>query len=382
MMLAACNPDAATVAPHVNDLPVLNWTEEVRVGSVDDPVAGFSQIRRVRASDNGNVYALEASGPEVRVFDASGEPLRVIGGRGQGPGEFQLPTEMGLLGDTLWVSDLITRRITWFSLDGDVLFTTPMTRVEVDSGLQDVALTVAPMSPRPDGLIDSDYSIAVTPNREFGAFQYPVLLFNREGEVVDTLRWATFQETQSTYQVGGSRGYAPALFPMRPIATKVSGGALVVDWSVPAGSNDGLMNITWIDENQDTTYVRDLRYEPIPVPESVMDSLVAPRLEFAVSREVSEGELDRALRDAIQLPDFRPPVRLVHAGADGSAWLRLNTASTEVATWVLIFPSRDHIGLVSLPPRTRIQHSAFPTVWAVAEDELEIPWLVRISLDR
>ena len=52
-------------------------------------------------------------------------------GRGQGPGEFERLIDMGLLADTLWTTDLTSRRVTFFSLDGDLLSTMTI-RPQVD----------------------------------------------------------------------------------------------------------------------------------------------------------------------------------------------------------------------------------------------------------
>jgi hypothetical protein len=123
--MSACGETDESAPLHVDNLRKLAYVKEIRIGSADDPLIGFSRIRRVRLSDKGDVYVLDASAREVRVFSSEGERLRVIGGPGEGPGEFSLPADMGLLGDTLWVADGGRRRLTWFGPNGDVLLTMP-----------------------------------------------------------------------------------------------------------------------------------------------------------------------------------------------------------------------------------------------------------------
>jgi hypothetical protein len=204
---AACGNAPAHTTVDIADLSVLAHAEEVWIGSTTDPDSGFSRIRRVRVSATGEVYVLDGSAKEVRVFGPDGRRLRVIGGPGEGPGEFSFPGH-------------------------------------------------------------------------------------------------------------------------------------------------------------------------------VLDSLIAPRLRGASIMGVSERELESALREAIHLPEFRAPVRVVHAGSDGSVWLQLNTADTDgLADWVLIGRDGSPRGRLRLPVRTAIHHSALPAAWAVELDELDVPWLIRLRIE-
>ena len=92
-------------------------------------------------------------------------------------------------------------------------------------------------------------------------------------------------------------------------------------------------------------------------------------------------QMESALREAIRLPDFRPPIRVLHAGSDGTLWLQLNAAAADVAEWVLIGADGSPRGRLRLPARMQIHHSALPTVWAVELDDLDVPWLVRLKVE-
>jgi hypothetical protein len=68
------------------------WTlvEDLRLGSLDGtgPTL-FAQIAAILPDDAGNIYILDYPTQEIRVFNASGDHLRTIGGEGQGPGELR-----------------------------------------------------------------------------------------------------------------------------------------------------------------------------------------------------------------------------------------------------------------------------------------------------
>jgi len=253
--------------------------------------------------------------------------------------------------------------------------------VPFETGVRGVSMTLTPSRPRPDGLIESDQWLFVSPDREIRPYGYPVVLFDRQGAVVDTLRWETADSTAVTYRVAGRAGYAPVLGPVSPVEAAMADGRAVVDWSVPAGTTEGLMDILRVRHERDSVYHLTLRYGAVPVPKHVLDSLIAPRVAIATQMGVTERQMESALREAIQLPEFRPPIRVVHAGIDGSLWLQLNTASTDVADWVLIGADGSPRGRLRLPARMQIHHSALPIVWAVVLDDVDVPWLVRLRVE-
>jgi hypothetical protein len=81
------------------------------VGSLDDGPAAFSPIRSVTVGPRSELYVLLPQEHEVRVFGDDGEFLGSMGAEGEGPGEFSRPTDLGFVGDTLWVLDTGARRV-------------------------------------------------------------------------------------------------------------------------------------------------------------------------------------------------------------------------------------------------------------------------------
>lgn len=71
MAAGACGGDATGGGTLVDDLPSLAVREEVRIGSVEDPEAGFSRIGGVTVGPEGLIYVLEAQAQEIRVYDAA-----------------------------------------------------------------------------------------------------------------------------------------------------------------------------------------------------------------------------------------------------------------------------------------------------------------------
>lgn len=105
------------------------WTLEpvVRIGSVDgDGATSFGRIVSITMDDEENLYVLDGQAAEVRMFDRSGEYVRTIGGRGEGPGELSSPHAVALDEEgRLWVADRGNRRYTVFDRAGRVIRSLP-----------------------------------------------------------------------------------------------------------------------------------------------------------------------------------------------------------------------------------------------------------------
>lgn len=69
----------------------------------------------------GNIYILDFSDNNIKKFDLSGKFVKVIGRKGQGPGEFNMPVNLVLAKDRLAVWDMGNRRICTLTLEGELI---------------------------------------------------------------------------------------------------------------------------------------------------------------------------------------------------------------------------------------------------------------------
>jgi hypothetical protein len=69
----------------------------------------------------GNVYVLDFSDNNIKCFDPAGKFVRLIGRKGQGPGEFNMPAEIVSAGNRLIVWDLGNSRLCAFTASGDFI---------------------------------------------------------------------------------------------------------------------------------------------------------------------------------------------------------------------------------------------------------------------
>lgn len=66
----------------------------------------------------GLLFVADTVAGNVKVYDSAGKIARVIGGPGDGPGQFNAPTYLAFAGGHLYVSDTLNSRIQIFDADG------------------------------------------------------------------------------------------------------------------------------------------------------------------------------------------------------------------------------------------------------------------------
>ncbi|HSJ09206.1 MAG TPA: 6-bladed beta-propeller [Longimicrobiales bacterium] len=99
----------------------------LRIGVVEgDERLQFQRVRDVAFADDGSIVMTNGGSSDIRVFDATGAPLAVMGRQGGGPGEFHLLTQLFLAGDTIIAHDVVAQRLTLFDRAGNLLATVPV----------------------------------------------------------------------------------------------------------------------------------------------------------------------------------------------------------------------------------------------------------------
>src|SRR5262245_7896494 len=78
------------------------------------------RIRAVAEGPGGRLAWSDGRSADFQLRDAEGK-VRTIGRSGSGPGDFNLVTKLGWLGDTVWASDGRLPRVTFFSDTGRLI---------------------------------------------------------------------------------------------------------------------------------------------------------------------------------------------------------------------------------------------------------------------
>lgn len=382
LALVTCAEGGVDSGDALDAIPLRPAAEELRIGSVDDPDLGFSTIVGVAVDAGGRVFVLDAQERRVRVFDRDGEPLRSFGREGRGPGEFQTPTDIGVVGDTVWVADALTGRITLFDPTGTVLAThTPgMVQLESPSG---ALLLYRPAGLLSDGRIHATFVGTADPVTE--PISVPELAVDSAGTATDTLWMRRHVGTDSRVTVGSVELPVPALQDEATLHVPAGElGRYVVERPAPVSSDEAAFRVLRVDPAGDTAFVRSFSFEPVPYSNAAERlEETASDLRRALGPNVT-GDRDRVaqtLRSSMEVPEYHVPVSAAAAGVSGSLWLRREAVDAPGHQWLLLDPDGTLRGRTELPAGAMVRSADGDVLWVSVRDELGVPWLVRYRLE-
>ena len=93
--------------------------EDLRIGGADSGAMSFNDIRSLAVDAKGRILVLDYQTQEIRMFDASGRFVRLVGRIGRGPGEYTQPNGLRIAPDgAVWVNDYANGRFVIFNGDG------------------------------------------------------------------------------------------------------------------------------------------------------------------------------------------------------------------------------------------------------------------------
>ena len=106
---------------------IFSLEEDLSIGEVEGSEEYmFSSLSSIDIDEDENIYIFDSGQAKIKVFDKKGKFVREIGKRGQGPGEFTFPWGIMISPkQELVVSDLIKRRLIFFSLTGEFQIEVP-----------------------------------------------------------------------------------------------------------------------------------------------------------------------------------------------------------------------------------------------------------------
>jgi len=357
-----------TITGSVLDLPqwALSATPVVEIDGASPPFLG--SVGEVELLSDGRLLVEDEQSHELYLFGANGEPLRRVGGRGEGPGEFLNLTELSLAaGDTAYAYDRRLYRITEFDPTGGLVSTVRVGRefagegtLVLDGwGFDSDHLLIHVMGP-------PDSSAAPRlPRRD----QRDALLFPLDGS---GLARSAPRRFAGGYSIEGERFDAPAPFANRPIV------AVGAD-RVVRGS--GLRYELFV-ETRDLDVERIIRWDGWRLPLS--DSLLR-----AVRDTVDAGfeklravrpDLVRSLMDAEfsedLLPDTLPALGAALVDDRGRIWVARFRPSTDrwkqEDSWHVLAPDGHPLARVALPGRARLAAVRDDHVALIVRDELDV----------
>lgn len=355
--------------------------------TLDAEELSLSSVHSVRVSSSGRIAVLQPQDGEIRFFSHDGKPEGRFGRPGEGPGEFRRMTTAGWIGDTLWVADPVTARITLVSGSSRTLIGTVPAPSAIVQHQSTERKSIGP------GLITARYAggdllsllmarlpAVAQPRRRGDTISGAAIVrVNTSGAVVRPIAVAPDVPERCTQRVeppvgspagrGGSIITIPFCNTARTVINSTGDyiGTTLTD-------DRGYRVILVRGTTGDTVYAVDFAPRPARIPRTAIDSVRNRMLAASASRP----EMVRAWR-ALDFPRYYPAAGKLLVGDGGEVWIE---EPTEAAThsWRVLTPTGADRGHVVVPAGTVIIHPEANGFWALVEDPDGEQDLVRFAV--
>ena len=365
----------------------LGIAEEMRLGGPQDAGALLSTVGSALVGGDGETFVSQPQLPGVVVFDSLGRVRHVLGGAGEGPGEFQDVYSIGMLGDTLYVSDRALGRVSYFRNEQFLA-----SRRWIAGSIPGETVRELLFFPNVPEVVLEDGRALVVPNahalpvrgRSSASvlMRTPVLVVSGESQVLDTLAWEELRGVAATVAHRGNQYQAAVPFQRTSFTELGPGGS----GAVIVADSSGHLVVTGLAPSGDTIFAHKLRYTPLPLAEEGIE-IALRNLKFG-PQPLPKDEV--AVRDALEakvrreehLPEHYPAVSELFVGQDGTVWLRREESAEGTVDYTVLWGDGRPRGKVAIPADQRVVAALDDVMVAVAESELGVPTLVRYRVQR
>lgn len=333
--------------------------EELRIGRMEGEGADvFGNLFSFAVDGVGRFWALDGQAQELRVFSATGDHVRTIGRRGQGPGEFAqaVRVEPGPDGN-MWVMDPDNNRLSVIDSAGEV----------IETHRAHGGFIIIPWPGRFDR---EGYYYSPAPMMEAGSFRIGLLRSGITFSSADTLVVPIDPVERNTLTAMGGRIRAAVPF---------QGG---LTWRLtPSGTMMAMVTdqyrIFELDRGGDTLRTITRAFSLLPVTAADREQARESMTWFTNQG----GHLDVSV-----LPRVKPVARGFFLDEDeGYLWVELDVSGSINTHYDIFDPDGRYLGALELP--FPLSSSPWPIIrndrlYGVVKDDLGVSYLVRARIER
>lgn len=375
-------PSPAAAQSSLAQAPAWDLEEVLRMGAYDTPGLDLSLVTDLATDTEGRIVVLDRLGPTVRVFSNNGEFIKELGSRGEGPGEYRMPFRLGLLGDSVWITDGRLYRVTYFSRDLEVVGTLPARSSPSGSGLSAPASAVLR-----DGSLVFQEALGLTSMKVGKPAPVSIFVASPDGRVADTL--VTFN-------------YGKRFFPLEvrgTISAQENPFSPNGEWAASRKGTQVVVLRQELESQEITVHGSDNRRRtatfvergPVLAKEDVERWASTVAEKNAMGRNGLAREYYQGLLDVVGFPKTAPVVDRILVENSGAVWLQLwglpggpgpreMPGSSGKKEWVILTPGLEPAGRITLPSRAVLLDVQCSGVLAAQYDELDVPFISRYEV--
>jgi hypothetical protein len=373
------------------NLPTWTLREDWRLRS---DAVDLIQVQGLTVMADGGFIVVAGQDRQIHRFDASGR-LRFSAGReGRGPGEFVAPQTARVTGDSVWVWDLLARRLTIFGPTGRYVRSVEL------AGTWPLRADTPPLAGRRSGGLMPDFVTA-----EGDIVGWTTVAASGPGDVSRSLLVRVGRDSMA-HILSDRLGYDNAAVSWR--AADNTGGSIMIPFAprpLSGASADGRRIVTAQSSAKDGT-TSELR---LRVVDAVTGSVADHRASFpavTVTRarrdsamNVTRNVAGRGFGGArvtgppagtfadveSRIPptaDLLPGARQLMVAPDGTMFVPLQTADHPAPRYAVFAPNGRQTGWFSVPKGVFLRAATATHVWAAVPDEDGFPHIVRFAIVR
>jgi|CXWL01.1.fsa_nt_gi hypothetical protein len=343
--------------------------------------ADLAAVQHMAVSPHGQIAVPQRKQKLLKVFGPNGG-VSTIGRGGGGPGEFQNPTRIGFVGDSLWALDPSLSRVSIFGPDLKYVrgFPQPLslglerndlpiaysTQAVLPGGDLRAIASFRPTSPRPAWAagVDSgaDIIVRISPS---GEYKKRLAVLSPDKCIVE-------------YRYAKGSGTTGIPFCPSPLSTDWDGGTGVASVDVEVSEGKAARyRVTVVDDQGVARFSRSIGYVPVPATKGAADSLAAIR---AMIIKDSPPDAVAAMPKPKPYQNF-PPIRRVILGRDYSVWLEERILGPG-HRWLVLDPKGVTVGVVTVPSEITLRAAELGTAWGTINDADDVQGVVRYRVGR
>lgn len=323
----------------------------------------------VATNSAGEAFVLFPQPGVVRVFGSDGRPRReILGQRGQaGPAG---ASRLHLFRDTLVIGS--GGRLAMYEPGGRYLRTIAFSASVAGRGM-DPAIPFTLLS---DGTVLSLPRLVAAAQAAGRVRALPLLRTARQGMILDTIGWQSVRNGVMAVRDPGDA--TRQIFTQQPwrdddlLAVAPDGRwVAVVTREAARESGNAAFRVTRLSPGGDTLSSRLFPYSPVRLDDAAVERRLA-RFAENPSFVVGGRFIRAAVREAMYVPRFLPPVTRVVAGSDGTLWLRREEPSGATARWDVLDARSRKVGEVLTDAEFRLLEVQAGAVWGVPDGGTEV----------
>jgi hypothetical protein len=350
-----------------SELPLWPLSAEPAIEISGDAPPFLASVGEVEILSDGGLLVEDNQTDQLRRFDASGAEVRILAGRGDGPGEFQNLTELSVTaGDTAYAYDRRAYRMSRFAPDGAFMQTVVVGRAR--AGVGSLVLDGWPLSSERfvlHSLGAGEIDMSGAAHRD----QRDAVLHLVDSEGADVRPPISFT---GGYSIRGSFGDIGGPFANRPFVSVAEGRVIY-------GSGLEYEIIVATEDLEPERIVRWSGWTRPLTPEllrSVRDTMEQGFAELRAARPQMVSELMDGMFSPELVPDTLPALGSAMLDDSGRIWVAAYAPSVETwneaERWHLLDRDGEPLARVRLPAPARLVAARGNQIALVVRDDLDV----------